>query len=248
MCKCLTELYSANSEWWEPRRFLKHLPFFLTGVPKAQIVRTRRIGPIPARSCESERGDALVRDSIVGIEKTAHPLVETNDLYLRGLSQKEDSMESAISRLLETYEKGKVSRRDLVQGLVLLAARPGTMSAAGFQGNTINHVSLDVSDLERSTDFYQRTFGCPVHKRQGDNQVFFGTNFFVLRPGKPAGRIGHVAIGVEDFSQDSVTADLKARGVNPIDSGQGGIGEGFHVVDPDGFTLQIVSASNRGRG
>ena len=224
------------------------VPFFLTGVPKAQIVRTRRIGPIPARSCESERGDGLVRDSIVGIENTAHPLVETNDLYLRGLSQKEDSMESAISRLLETYEKGKVSRRDLVQGLVLLAASPGTMSAAGFQGNTINHVSLDVSDLERSTDFYQRTFGCPVHKRQGDNQVFFGTNFFVLRPGKPAGRIGHVAIGVENFSQDSVTADLKARGVNPIDSGQGGIGEGFHVVDPDGFTLQIVSASNRGRG
>ena len=176
--KCLTGLNSANAEWWEPRRFLKHLRFFLTGVPKAQIVRTRRIGPIPARSCESERGDALVRDSIVGIEETAHPPVETNDLYLRGLSQKEDSMESAISKLLETYEKGKVSRRDLVRGLVLLAASPGTMSAAGFQGNTINHVSLDVSDLERSTDFYQRTFGCPVHKRQGDNQVFFGGQTF----------------------------------------------------------------------
>ena len=157
-------------------------------------------------------------------------------------------MESAISRLLETYEKGKVSRRDLVQGLVLLAASSGTMSAAGFQGNTINHVSLDVSDLERSTDFYQRTFSCPVHKRQADNQVFFGTSFFVLRPDKPAGRIGHVAIGVENFNQDSVTADLKARGVNPIDSGQGGSGEGFHVVDPDGFRLQIISASNRGRG
>src|ERR1700680_2056803 len=143
------------------------LPFFLTGVSKAQIVRTRRIGPITARSCESERGDVLCRDSIVCINETAHPVVETNDLYLRGLSQKEDSMESAISRLLETYEKGKVSRRDLVQGLVLLAASPGTMSAAGFQGNTIDHASLDVSDLERSTDFYQRTFGCPVHKRQG---------------------------------------------------------------------------------
>ncbi|HEV2520977.1 MAG TPA: VOC family protein [Candidatus Acidoferrales bacterium] len=141
-----------------------------------------------------------------------------------------------------------MSRRELVQGLALLAAGSSALSAAGFQGNTINHVSLDVSDLERSTDFYQRTFNCSVHKRQGNNQIFFGTSFFVLRPGKPSGRIGHVAIGVENFNQDSVTADLKARGVNPIDSGQGGAGEGFHVVDPDGFVLQIADASNRGRG
>ena len=122
------------------------------------------------------------------------------------------------------------------------------MPAAGFQGNTINHVSLDVSDLERSTDFYQRAFDCPVHKRKGNNQVFFGTNFIVLRPAQLAGRVGHVAIGVENFNQDSVAADLKARGVTPIDSGQVASGEGFHVVDPDGFTLQIVSASNRGQG
>ena len=157
-------------------------------------------------------------------------------------------MESAISRLLETYEKGKVSRRELVQGLALLAAGSGTLPAAGFQGSAINHVSLDVSHLERSADFYQRTFGCPVHKRQTNTQVFFGTSFFVLRPGKPAGRVGHVAIGVENFNQDSVTADLKARGVTPIDSGRGEPGEGFHVVDPDGFVLQIADASNRGRG
>jgi len=174
--------------------------------------------------------------------------METNGLYPHGPSQKEDSMENVISRLLESYEKGKLSRRELVQGLVLLAASSGTMSAAGFQGNTINHVSLDVSDLERSTDFYQRAFGCPVHKRQGNTQVFFGTSFIVLRPDKPAGRVGHVAIGVENFNQDSVTADLKARGVTPIDSGQVDSGEGFHVVDPDGFPVQIVSASNKGRG
>ena len=31
-------------------------------------------------------------------------------------------MKSTISKLLETYENGKLSRRDLVQGLALLAA------------------------------------------------------------------------------------------------------------------------------
>jgi catechol 2,3-dioxygenase-like lactoylglutathione lyase family enzyme len=154
-------------------------------------------------------------------------------------------MKSAISRLLETYENGKLSRRDLVQGLALLAASSGTLSAAGFQGNSINHVSLYVSDLQRSSDFYQRALGCTVNKREGSNQVIFGRSFLVLRPGEPAGKVDHLAIGVDNFNKDSVTADLKARGATPIDE-KGG--SGFHVVDPDGFPVQMISANNTGRG
>jgi catechol 2,3-dioxygenase-like lactoylglutathione lyase family enzyme len=150
-------------------------------------------------------------------------------------------MKDTISRLLKTYENGKLSRRDLVQGLALLAASSGAASAAGFQGNSINHVSLYVNNLQRSTDFYQRVFGCTVNKRDGNNQLMFGKSFLVLRPDKPPGKVDHIAIGVDNFKKDSVTADLKARGVTPIDQ-QGG-GFGFHVVDPDGFPVQI-SANN----
>ena len=51
-------------------------------------------------------------------------------------------MKSTISRLLEHYETGRMSRRDLVQGLTVLADSPGAARAAGFQGNSINHISL----------------------------------------------------------------------------------------------------------
>ena len=150
-------------------------------------------------------------------------------------------MTNTISRLLEAYEKGKMSRRQLVQGLALLAAGSSTAQAAGFQGNSVNHISLQVSNLQRSTDFYQRVFGCTVNKRDGNNQLMFGKNFLVLREGKPAAKVDHFAIGVDNFNKDSVTADLKARGATPIDQ-QGG-GFGFHVLDPDGFPVQI-SANN----
>jgi len=150
-------------------------------------------------------------------------------------------MKDTISRLLKTYENGKLSRRDLVQGLALLAASSEAASAAGFQGNSINHVSLYVNDLQRSSDFYQRVFGCTVNKRDGNNQLMFGKNFLVLRPVKPPGKVDHIAIGVDNFKKESVTADLKARGVTPIDQ-QGG-GFGFHVMDPDRFPVQI-SANN----
>ena len=151
-------------------------------------------------------------------------------------------MKSTISRLLQTYENGKLSRRELVQGLALLAAGSGTVSAAGFQGNTINHVSVYVGNLQRSTDYYQRVFGCTVNKREGNNQLMFGKGFLVLREGKPPGKVDHIAIGVDNFNKDSVTADLKARGATPIDQ-QGG-GSGFHVLDPDGFPIQITGANN----
>ena len=146
-------------------------------------------------------------------------------------------MTSTISKMLEGYEKGKMSRRDLVRGLALLAGGAGAASAAGFQGNSINHISVYVSNLQRSTDFYQRAFGCTVNKRDGNNQLIFGKNFLVLRPRNPPGKVDHFAIGVDGFNQDAVTADLKARGVTPINE-QGG-NFGFHILDPDGFPVQI---------
>ena len=146
-------------------------------------------------------------------------------------------MKSTISTMLEAYEKGKMSRRTLIQGLALLAAGSTAAEAAGFQGGSINHISLQVGNLQRATDFYQRVFDCKVNKREGNNQLMFGKNFLVLRPAKPAAKVDHFAIGVDNFNKESVTADLKSRGVTPIDQ-QGG-GFGFHVLDPDGFPVQI---------
>jgi catechol 2,3-dioxygenase-like lactoylglutathione lyase family enzyme len=145
-------------------------------------------------------------------------------------------MKDTISKLLEAYEKGKMSRRRLLQGLAMLAAGSTAAEAAGFQGNSINHISLYVSNLQRSTDFYQKVFGCQVNKRDGNNQLMFGKNFLVLRPGNPPAKVDHFAIGVDNFKQESVTADLKARGVTPKNE-EGGAG--FHIVDPDGYPVQI---------
>src|SRR5262245_17407564 len=150
-------------------------------------------------------------------------------------------MTNTISRLLEAYEKGKMSRWQLVQGLALLAAGSSAAQAAGFQGNSVNHISLQVSNLQKSTDFYQRVFGCPVNKRDGNNQLVFGKNFLVLREGKRVAKVDHFAIGVDNFNNESASTDRKPRGSNPIDQ-QGG-GFGFHVLDPDGFPVQI-SANN----
>src|ERR1700722_19850012 len=75
------------------------------------------------------------------------------------------AMESIISNLLARFEKGSLSRRDLVQGLAMLAAS-GTSAVAqeslDFKSADIDHVSIQVTDLQRSVDFYQKMFGFSV--------------------------------------------------------------------------------------
>jgi catechol 2,3-dioxygenase-like lactoylglutathione lyase family enzyme len=145
-------------------------------------------------------------------------------------------MKLAISNLLKSYEDRKMSRRQLVEGLALMAAAAETASAAaGFQGASIHHLSIQVTNLQKSADFYAKTFNCTVTKRDGTSRVELGKQGIVLREAKPAGRVDHIAIGVANFNKDAVTADLKARGAMPKEAK----GAGFHVIDPDGLPIQI---------
>ena len=68
-------------------------------------------------------------------------------------------MKPIISDLVERYDRGRLSRRELIQGLTLLAAA-GSAAAAdapadnGLVASGIDHVSVLVSDLQRSVAFY----------------------------------------------------------------------------------------------
>src|SRR4051812_24400852 len=87
---------------------------------------------------------------------------------------KEIAMESIISNLLNRFEKGSLSRRELVQGLALLAAS-GTGASAqadiSFKTATIDHVSVQVGNLQRSVDFYQKMFGFTVVSQAEEDGV-----------------------------------------------------------------------------
>ncbi len=115
-------------------------------------------------------------------------------------------------------------------------------SAAGFRNPTMHHVSVQVSDLTRSSDFYRRTFGCVVQNREdGTVLLSLGKGYIVLRRGSPAGRVDHFAIGIDGFEQDAVIADLKSRGAANAAYEKG---LGLRVKDPDGISVQVVSNAN----
>ena len=150
-------------------------------------------------------------------------------------------MELIINRLIQRFEEGSLSRRQLVRGLAMLAAgaaAPAVAQTRGFQGGFISHVSLSVSNLQRSTDFYQKVFGLAVLSQDKPNEIVrlgLKRTLVSLRRASPKGVVDHFAIGVENFNRESVTKDLADRGVTPEQN----VEAGFHVQDPDGFPVQI---------
>ena len=150
-------------------------------------------------------------------------------------------MEPVISDLVTRFERGTLTRRELIGALALLAGAGTTASAATLKGATINHVSVLVTDMARSIEFYGRVFGLTLVNEDKVNKIARlgagGKILVSLRIEPPPGVIDHFAIGVEGFNRDAVTADLKGFGLTPADN----IQFGFHVKDPDGAVVQITA-------
>ena len=133
----------------------------------------------------------------------------------------------------------------------------------------INHVTLSVSDVKRSVDFYQGLFGMPVISRQGSGtnlQIGAGPQFLgVSAAGSDPPRLDHLSLGLEDFDVERVSRILTQYGVTRVDSaagiGGGGLSGGpmkmrvrmrgsdaggaqegtpeLYVGDPNGFVIQL---------
>jgi catechol 2,3-dioxygenase-like lactoylglutathione lyase family enzyme len=154
-------------------------------------------------------------------------------------------VETIISNLVTRFERGALTRRELIQGLAMLAAASGTASAmpqeAGFKGAKIDHVSIQVTNLPRSIDFYKNMFGFSVVSEDKSNEIVrLGINktLVSLHHKSPMGIVDHFAIGVDPFNKESVTRDLKRRGATPEENTDAG----FHIKDPEGLSVQIVQS------
>jgi catechol 2,3-dioxygenase-like lactoylglutathione lyase family enzyme len=158
-------------------------------------------------------------------------------------------MNTAIADLVTGFERGALTRRELIRALSALVAAGATSSsaaaqAAGLQATGINHTSVLVTDLQRSADFYRRIFGLvPVSEdkpnrilRLGVGGAGVGSTLVSLRQQAPPGLIDHFAVSVQNFNRDAVTGVLKQHGLTP----QQNVEFGFHIKDPDGAVVQIV--------
>jgi catechol 2,3-dioxygenase-like lactoylglutathione lyase family enzyme len=214
-------------------------------------------------------------------------------------------MENVIEGLLNDFERGRMTRRQLIQSLALaaVAAAPaGSAAAQAAKASTIppphdvapwktvwlDHISYAVSDYRRSTAFYRDLMGWEIKNDNGNNQCTLtinGLGEIIIRnrrePGATAaapaanggaaagvnggaqaaasgrgqgnrppltGVINHVSWGVQPWDTDKVKAELERRGLNPRPDMVGDNFKSFHVLDPDGWDLQISNQTKDTRG
>src|SRR5678815_1892358 len=110
-------------------------------------------------------------------------------------------MEAMISSLVRRFEEGKVSRRELIQGLTMLAATGGVAAAAPqetpFKSTRIDHISVQVTDLQRSIAFYQKIFGLSILGEDKPNEIVrMGTTRVIvsLHHKPPTGIVDHLSL------------------------------------------------------
>jgi catechol 2,3-dioxygenase-like lactoylglutathione lyase family enzyme len=126
----------------------------------------------------------------------------------------------------------------------------------------LDHISYSVTDYKRSAAFYSSLMGWEIANDNGTNQATLkigaigeiiirnarrpeGATAPAAAPPSQANRppltgvINHISYGIEPWDTEGVKAELEKRGLNPrVDN----VGENFkswHVLDPDGWDLQI---------
>ena len=158
-------------------------------------------------------------------------------------------MEHMAAKLLDEFERGKITRRQLIQNLALAATATATAGVAlpaaaerkGFRAVTVNQISYQVADYAKTRDFYADLLGLKAVRDTGTQcyLILGESNTFLIPRNAPAGvtppRIDHVAYTIADWDKNLVEAELKRRGLNPKPDTE----NSFHVSDPNGFDLQI---------
>ena len=160
-------------------------------------------------------------------------------------------MENVIAKLVQDFEQGKMSRRELVKSLTITAAAtagiiPGARAAQApaptgkLEAGYVNHISYSVSDYAKCRDFYVDLLGMKVTNDDGMQcRLVFGNNILIPRNramGQPA-KVDHIAYTVINWDREKDTFEekLKSKGLQYTGSAK----TSFQVKDPEGMGVQF---------
>ena len=154
-------------------------------------------------------------------------------------------MQTIIENMIRDFERGRLTRRQLAASLAaLVSGRPAHSKPSGLRAVSLNHVTVRVPDLHRTSQFYQEFFGMPLKQHSDKTHILgVGKSFFGIEQKGDSPALDHYDFGIAGFNADDVTAKLKARNLKPE---PGGTRESFKFLDPDGFLVQLNAADYEG--
>jgi catechol 2,3-dioxygenase-like lactoylglutathione lyase family enzyme len=159
-------------------------------------------------------------------------------------------MSQQVEKLLQQYEHGLLSRRELLGALAMLtAAVPAPAAAPIGSVASFNHVSVFVPDVQKAVTFYHDLFGLPILTRQDPGiNLNCGSGFLGIYPlpaNATASRIDHLCLGMPSFDADATLKQLTDRGIKANLRLRGETKE-LYFTDPDGIRVQLQDVKYKG--
>jgi catechol 2,3-dioxygenase-like lactoylglutathione lyase family enzyme len=164
---------------------------------------------------------------------------------------------SLAAKIVNDFERGRLSRRQLVARLMGLGAAAAALKGAAwaqadanasevveadratFRATGLDHIALDVTDVARSREFYQRHLGLRVIRGTGQDASFMGADrdFFLtlFRADRPA--LNHYCYAIDRYDPADAVERLAAAGLSPRRTDNR-----VYFPDPDGLTVQVTGS------
>jgi len=156
-------------------------------------------------------------------------------------------MEIMVEKMLKDFERGKLSRRQLAMSLTAMAASlaSGTVRAAtpdslqSLKAISLNHVTVHVPDLQKTSTFYQNFFGMKLAQQSATVHILsVGESFFGIEQAPGPADLDHYDFGLANWNATEARSRVIAAGLK-LEPGAERGGESFKFRDPDGFLVQI---------
>jgi catechol 2,3-dioxygenase-like lactoylglutathione lyase family enzyme len=168
-----------------------------------------------------------------------------------------------FDELMNQYDRGAINRRQLLQGLAMLAVAPAAAVAQSapvdpLRARTINHVHIVVNNYEESRTFYEKLLGARFQHE------FAPTIHSVVLPGSETNgawlsldhgtsqtdaekknRLGHFAVGIERFNADECRATIE-KNLPGVKVQVAGDKRSCFVYDPNGIRVQLMAKEDKG--
>ena len=120
-------------------------------------------------------------------------------------------MRPVIEKLLNDFELGGLTRRQLASALVaLVSGAQAAPAEEGLKAVTLNHVTVRVADVNKTSQFYQEFFGMPLKQHSENTHILgVGESFFgIEQKGTPA-ELDHSDFGIVGFDANTVLTKIE---------------------------------------
>ena len=155
-------------------------------------------------------------------------------------------MHEDIEGIVEDYDRGRISRREMIAYLSAFAAAMAVGSKvvgaepSTFRANGLNHIALNTPDIAVSRDFYVEHLGLKV-VREGASNCFMtcDDNFVALFRSSNSG-LNHFCFSVDDYDVADAEQKLSAKGLKSRRAGNR-----IYFNDPHGIEVQLAATEHR---